>query len=49
MGLNEVGYILGDIVLTGANDPEHKRVSKATQERLGNYLFLLFARKESII
>lgn len=36
-GLNKVGYILDDILVTGANDFEHKQILEATLQRLDDY------------
>lgn len=36
-GLNKVGYILDDILITGANDSEHKQILEATLQRLDDY------------
>lgn len=36
-GLNKVGYILDDILVTGANDSEHKQILEAALQRLDDY------------
>ncbi|XP_062575345.1 uncharacterized protein K02A2.6-like [Saccostrea cucullata] len=36
-GLDKVGYILDDILVTGVNDGEHKQILETTLQRLDNY------------
>ena len=36
-GLDKVGYILDDILVTGANDSEHKQILENTLKRLDSY------------
>ena len=36
-GLDKVGYILDDILVTGANDSEHKQILEKTLKRLDSY------------